>query len=94
MLINSFNRNLKFYYKLILNSTFKNTYDLCEKTMYDEISALNSAKREGKEEGFKEGELRGELKAKKKLAKSLLDVLDIETISKKTGLSIDEFKRL
>ncbi|HBC2035022.1 TPA: Rpn family recombination-promoting nuclease/putative transposase [Clostridium perfringens] len=92
-------RELKtYFYKLILNSTFKNTYDLCEKTMYDEISALNSAKREGLEKGIEigkeEGLKEGELHTKKKLAKSLLDVLDIETISKKTGLSIDEIKRL
>ncbi|MDM0612628.1 PD-(D/E)XK nuclease family transposase [Clostridium perfringens] len=76
-------RELKtYFYKLILNSTFKNTYDLCEKTMYDEISALNSAKREGV------------IEEKRNIAKILLDVLDIETISKKTGLSIEEIKRL
>ena len=50
--------------------------------MYDEISALNSAKREGV------------IEEKRNIAKILLDVLDIETISKKTGLSIEEIKRL
>ena len=92
-------RELKtYFYKLILNSTFKNTYDLCEKTMYDEISALENSRKKGLQEGVKlgkeEGLKEGELNAKKKLAKSLLDVLDIETISKKTGLSIEEIKRL
>ncbi|MCX0402274.1 hypothetical protein LI017_17030, partial [Clostridium perfringens] len=53
-----------------------------EKRMYDETSALNSAKREGI------------IEEKRNIAKSLLDVLDIETISKKTGLSIEEIKRL
>ncbi|EDT72301.1 conserved hypothetical protein [Clostridium perfringens D str. JGS1721] len=87
-------RGLKtYFYKVCLNSTFKNTYDLCEKTMYDEISALNSAKREGKAEGIEIGRKEGKLKVKKKLAKSLLDVLDIETISKKTGLSIEEIRK-
>ncbi|ELU5588336.1 Rpn family recombination-promoting nuclease/putative transposase [Clostridium perfringens] len=80
-------RGLKtYFYKLILNSTFKNTYDLCEKTMYDEISALENSREKGRKEG--------KLKAKKNIAKSLLDVLDIETISKNTGLSIEEIKRL
>ncbi len=35
-----------------------------------------------------EGEQRGEKKAKIEIAKSLLDILDIETIAIKTGLSI------
>lgn len=92
-------RGLKtYFYKLTLNSTFKNTYDLCEKTMYDEISALNSAKREGLEKdveiGRKEGKEEGRIEENYNLAKSLLDVLDIETISKKTGLSIEEIRKL
>ena len=66
--------------------------------MYDETSALNSAKREGLEKGVeigrKEGEVIGELKAKKILAKSLLDVLDIETIAQKTGLKEEEIRKL
>ena len=39
-------------------------------------------------------EWQGEKNKGKEIAKSLLDVLDIETISLKTGLSIDEIKRL
>ncbi len=89
-------------YKLSLDKKTIEQYRLREKAMYDEISALENSREKGlkegvkigKEEGLKEGEVRGELKAKKKLAKSLLDVLDIETISKKTGLSEEEIKRL
>ena len=40
------------------------------------------------------GEKRGEKKAKIEIAKSLLDVLDIKTISLKTGLNIDEIEKL
>ena len=59
--------------------------------MYDETSALNSAKREGKEEGLKEGEL----KATYNLArKSIAEGLSISLISKLTGLSEEEIKRL
>ena len=38
----------------------------------------------------KKGERKGEKRAKIEIAKSLLDVLDIETISLKTGLTIEE----
>ena len=44
----------------------------------------------GKKEGLKEGEKNKALE----IAKSLLDVLDIETIALKTGLSIDEINKL
>ncbi|MCX0386754.1 Rpn family recombination-promoting nuclease/putative transposase [Clostridium perfringens] len=73
-------------YKISLDKESIARYREFEKRMYDETSALNSAKREGKEEG--------RVEEKRNIAKSLLDVLDIETISKKTGLSIEEIKRL
>ena len=47
-------------------------------------------KEEGKEEGLKEGEKKKALE----IAKSLLDVLDVETISLKTGLSVEEINKL
>jgi len=37
---------------------------------------------------------KGELKAKIEIAKNLLDILDDETISLKTGLTIEEIKKL
>ena len=43
-----------------------------------------------REDGVREGEK----KAKIEIAKSLLDVLDIETISIKTGLSVEEIEKL
>ncbi len=61
-------------------------------------SKLDSAERigfqEGKEKGIKEGIEEGQLKEKHTIAQSLLDVLDVETIAKKTGLSVDEIKKL
>ena len=65
-------------------------YEMRAKTLKDKISALNEAERKGIEKGKKEGEKSKAIE----IAKSLLDVLDIETISLKTGLSIDEIKRL
>ena len=52
----------------------------------------------GFEEGFKQGFEEGLKQARKQqaieIAKNLLDVLDDETISLKTGLSIEEIKKL
>jgi len=48
----------------------------------------------GKEKGLKEGMKAGEHKAKLEIAKSLIGVLDDETIALKTGLSINEIESL
>ncbi|MEJ8553764.1 Rpn family recombination-promoting nuclease/putative transposase [Tepidibacter sp. Z1-5] len=61
-------------------------YEMRSKVLRDKVSSLNKAKNEGRQEGEK-------LKALE-IAKSLLDILDIETIASKTGLSIDELKKL
>jgi len=59
-------------------------------TEFDMDTAIKIWKEEGKEEGRKEGKKEKQTE----IAKNLLDVLDIETISKKTGLSITEIKKL
>jgi len=59
-----------------------------------EISLLDSAKIEGKIEGEQVGIEKGEKLAKIEIAKNLLDILDIETIAKKTGLTIKEIEDL
>ena len=51
---------------------------------------LEEGKKKGLEEGKKKGLEEGEKRAKIEIAKSLLDILDIETISLKTGLTIEE----
>jgi predicted transposase/invertase (TIGR01784 family) len=55
-----------------------------------EISLLDTAKFEGKMEGKIEGKMEGKIE----IAKNLLDILDVETIAKKTGLSIEEIEEL
>jgi predicted transposase/invertase (TIGR01784 family) len=57
-------------------------YDYIGLKAYDEIHALDTAEKKGRIKGLKEGEE----KAKIEIAKNLLDVLDDETISLKTGL--------
>ncbi len=51
-------------------------------------------RREGKAEGRAEGKKEGRKDEKKELAKKLLDVLDIQTVSEKTGLTEEEIETL
>ncbi len=54
--------------------------------------------KKGREEGIKKGREEGIKKGReegiKEIAKNLIDILDNKTISKKTGLSIDEIEKL
>ena len=65
-------------------------YEMRQKAMHDEANALYSAR----EQGIEQGKEKGKVKAKLEVAKNLLDVLDDETISMKTGLSIIEVREL
>ncbi|WP_455542678.1 Rpn family recombination-promoting nuclease/putative transposase [Intestinibacter sp.] len=72
--------------KMSNDDSQRQLYEMRADTLRDKVSALNEAERKGKNIGKKE-------KAKE-IAKALLDVLDIETISIKTGLSVDEINQL
>ncbi|PID82175.1 MAG: transposase, partial [Clostridiales bacterium] len=50
--------------------------------------------KEGMEKGRKEGIEEGKKSEKIEIAKSLLDILDVDTIAEKTGLSIEEVNGL
>ena len=73
-------------YRLSMDEKERALYFIREKSIRDEISALANAEEKGMERGIKKGERNKAIE----IAKSLLDVLDIETISIKTGLSIKE----
>ena len=45
-------------------------------------------------EGEARGEARGEVKSQTIIARNLLDILDDETIAQKTGLSMDEVRKI
>ena len=64
-----------------------------ENRMY-KASLLYTAKIEGEVIGEKRGKIKGERNKQIEIAKNLLDVLDIETIALKTGLTIKEIKNL
>ena len=77
-------------------------YEMRSKILRDKVSALNEAERkgikEGIEKGMKEGMKKGIEKGieegKLEIVKNLLDVLDDETISLKTVLTIEKIKEL
>ena len=61
-------------------------YEMRAKILKDKVSALNEAERKGREKGERNKAI--------EIAKKLLDVLNDETISLKTGLTIKEITRL
>jgi len=79
---------------LALNPDEQFAYMLDQKAQLDYKNTIDYAKEEGLQEGLQKGLKEGEKKAKIEIAKNLLDVLDNETIAKKTGLSIDEIEEL
>ena len=75
---------------LQMNEAERRAYDDYLAYLGQEIGILEAAKIEGREEGREEGRA----EEKKAIARNLLDVLDDDMISAKTGLSVDEVRRL
>ena len=73
-------------YRLSRNSKERELYYLREKSLRDEISALANAEEKGLQQGLMQGKLES--------AKSLLDILDDETIATKLNLDINIVKKL
>ena len=63
-------------------------------TEFDMDTAIKIWKEEGKDDGRDQASAERKKEKQTEFAKNLLDVLDIETISKKTVLSITEIKKL
>ena len=76
------------------NKKQREIYEMRSKILKDKISALNEAERKGIQEGIKKGREEGIKQRTIELAKNLLDVLDNETISLKTGLSVSKVEEL
>jgi predicted transposase/invertase (TIGR01784 family) len=62
--------------------------------LHDNRNAILKAKQDGLKEGLREGREAGRQEEKLEIARQLLDVLDIETIAQKTGLSVTEIQSL
>jgi predicted transposase/invertase (TIGR01784 family) len=78
------------YRSITVSPEFREAERLWTKARHDEAQALSKARRESHAEGHKEGRREEKLD----LAKKLLDVLDVETIAAKTGLSRDDIEKL
>jgi predicted transposase/invertase (TIGR01784 family) len=70
-------------------------YEESLKVFWDFSNVLSSAERKGREEGIAEGVAKGEREEKLRNAKSFKDLgVDVEKISKATGLTKEEIERL
>ncbi|QAA33571.1 Rpn family recombination-promoting nuclease/putative transposase [Clostridium manihotivorum] len=76
--------------KMSNDSVQREIYEMRAKILKDKVSALNKAKEEGMQQGIEQGEKNKAIA----IAKNILDVLDDETISLKTGLSLEEVKKI
>ena len=64
-------------------------YDYISLKEFDELNALRTAERKGMQKGVEQGIEQGSKNKQIEIAKNLLDVLDVETISLKTGLDVE-----
>lgn len=51
-------------------------------------------KEEGRREGRQEGERKGRSAAQLEIAKNFLEILDVETVAEKTGLTVEQVRKL
>jgi predicted transposase/invertase (TIGR01784 family) len=75
----------------------KEELDLLEKRemfLHDNRNAIRYAEQKGREEGMQQGMQQGRHETMVEIARQLLDVLDVETISLKSGLTIAEIQAL
>ena len=75
---------------LSCNEKYRLYYEARLKALLDETSRLQTARDEGLEQGIEQGKMQRDLE----IAKNLLDILDDETISFKTGLSVLTVRQL
>ncbi|MCT4592786.1 MAG: hypothetical protein N4A57_00715, partial [Anaeromicrobium sp.] len=72
-------------YKNLIGGVLKMTVDEIRRKHFEQ---------KGMEKGIEKGIEKGELKKAIEIAKKLLDILDDETISSKTGLPVDKIREL
>ena len=84
--------------KMSVDSKDRYMYEKRKESILEKVSLIESAEQKGIEKGLQKGLQKGLKEGAKKekveIAKNLLDILDDETISIKTGLKIDDIKYL
>ncbi|WP_338631802.1 Rpn family recombination-promoting nuclease/putative transposase [Clostridium baratii] len=78
-------------YRLSMDSEERERYNMREKAIYDEISALENAEKKGLEQGIERGEKNKSIEIAKNL---ILSNVPIDIIVKSTGLSENEIEKL
>ena len=76
------------------NDKERERYEKRFESLLEQNSLLANAERKGLQKGIQKGLKEGENRKAIEIAINLLDILDDETISKKTGLSLEEIKEL
>ena len=90
-----FEKAIKKYNYFTDNKDLLNEYDRREAYLVYQSSLMRGAKEDGFEEGIEKGKLEGLKEGKISMAKAMKkDGADINLISKYTGLSIEEIKKL
>ena len=85
----------KRYNNFIRSRLMMSEYEKKEIYQYDKQITLEEKRREGIKEGRREGKLEGIKERNYTIAKEMkLENIDIETIKKITGLSIEEIEKL
>ena len=83
---------------LALDKDKQFSYQQDLKARWDNQACLDYAEEKGLEKGMEKGLEKGLEKGKKEekieIAKSLMDILDIETIALKIGLTVEEIEKL
>ena len=69
-------------------------YKAREYSAHERANMISSAEQRGEKRGEKRGEQRGRIQEKIEIARALLDILDDEMIATKTGLELQEVKKL
>ncbi|WWU66774.1 Rpn family recombination-promoting nuclease/putative transposase (plasmid) [Clostridium baratii] len=78
-------------YRLSMDSEERERYNMREKAIYDEISALENAEKKGLEQGIEQGEKNKSIEIAKNL---ILSNVPMDIIVKSTGLSENEIEKL
>ena len=90
-----FEKAIKKYNYFTNNEDLLNEYDRREAYLVYQSSLMRGAKEDGFEEGIEKGKLEGIKENSYTIAKNLKkDGMDINLISKYTGLSIEEIRKL
>jgi predicted transposase/invertase (TIGR01784 family) len=89
------NQAIETYHSITASEEFRQAARMRQKTLANEKSALNQAKREGRQEGLQEGIQEGQYQEKRNIAKNMLAVgTPIDQIAMMTGLSQKDIESL